>query len=61
MNLKKKNILIINTHPDNESFNFSLAHAYQTGAEKAGATLQVINLRELKFTLNLQFGYRKRT
>ncbi|MGB0838525.1 MAG: NAD(P)H-dependent oxidoreductase [Chitinophagales bacterium] len=56
-----KNILLINGHPDKESYNFALAAAYQKGAESSGANLQIINIRDLDFNPNLQFGYRKRT
>ncbi|WP_417602554.1 NAD(P)H-dependent oxidoreductase [Owenweeksia hongkongensis] len=56
-----KKVLIINGHPDKESFNFALAEAYQKGAEKSDAEVQVINIRDLSFNPNLQFGYRKRT
>ena len=56
-----KKILIINGHPDKESFNFALSSAYQKGAESSHAEIQVINIRNLKFNPNLQFGYRKRT
>ena len=59
MNTKK--ILIINGHPDKESYNFALADAYLKGAQKVGAEVQVINIRDLSFNPNLQFGYRKRT
>ncbi|MFC2186578.1 NAD(P)H-dependent oxidoreductase [Fulvivirgaceae bacterium LMO-SS25] len=55
-----KKILIINGHPDKESFNFALAEAYKKGAEKSGAEVKEINIRELKFNPNLEFGYRKR-
>ncbi|SFT95050.1 Putative NADPH-quinone reductase (modulator of drug activity B) [Algoriphagus locisalis] len=54
-------ILIINGHPDAESFNFALSEAYKKGAAKAGAEIKQINIRELDFNPNLQFGYRKRT
>lgn len=56
-----KKILLINGHPDAESYNFALARAYRTGAEKSGAEFREINIRELEFNPNLQFGYRKRT
>ncbi len=56
-----KKILIINGHPDKESFNFALADAYRKGAETSGAEVQQINIRELDFNPNLQYGYRKRT
>ncbi|MBT9190487.1 NAD(P)H-dependent oxidoreductase [Zobellia russellii] len=56
-----KNILIINGHPDKESFNFALSKSYKIGAEKSNAEIKEINIRELNFNPNLQFGYRKRT
>ncbi|MEH1008368.1 NAD(P)H-dependent oxidoreductase [Winogradskyella sp. ECml5-4] len=56
-----KNILIINGHPDKESFNFALSKSYKKGAEKSNAEIKEINIRELNFNPNLQFGYRKRT
>lgn len=58
---KARNILIINGHPDKESYNFALSSAYKTGAEAAGANCQEILIRELDFDPNLRFGYRKRT
>jgi len=54
-------ILVINGHPDKESYNFALAKSYKKGAEKSGAEVQEINIGELHFNPNLQFGYRKRT
>ncbi|MCK0126894.1 NAD(P)H-dependent oxidoreductase [Gelidibacter sp. F2691] len=59
--MTKKKILIINGHPDKESFNFGLSEGYRKGAEKTGAEIKEINIRELDFNPNLQFGYRKRT
>lgn len=56
-----KKILIINGHPDQESYNFALAEAYKKGALASGAEVKQINIRELDFNPNLQFGYRKRT
>lgn len=56
-----KRILIINGHPDKESFNYGLAEAYKTGAKRSGAEIQEINISELSFNPNLQYGYRKRT
>ncbi|MRI01414.1 flavodoxin family protein [Kriegella sp. EG-1] len=60
MSISKK-VLLINGHPDKESFNFSLAKAYEKGISKSKASLKIINIRDLKFNPNLQFGYRKRT
>lgn len=56
-----KKILIINGHPDSESFNFSLSEAYKKGALSAGHDVQEIVVRDLTFNPNLEFGYRKRT
>lgn len=55
-----KKILIINGHPDKNSFNRGLAHAYKSGALNQQATIHEINISELDFNPNLQFGYTKR-
>ncbi|MCH7403087.1 NAD(P)H-dependent oxidoreductase [Belliella kenyensis] len=55
-----KKILIINGHPDKKSFNFGLSEAYLKGAKNSGAEVKVINIRELDFNPNLEYGYRKR-
>ncbi len=36
----KKKILVINGHPDEDSFNFGIAKAYKHGAEKLGAEIK---------------------
>lgn len=54
-----KKILIINGHPNEESFNFALSEAYKKGALENGAKVDVINIKDLKFNLNLEFGYKK--
>lgn len=59
--MNQKKILVINGHPDKESYNFALSQAYQKGATMSNADVQIINIRELDFNPNLQFGYRKRT
>ena len=56
-----KNILIINAHPDAESFGNAMADAYENGVKEMGARSQRLNLHELKFSMNLEHGYRKRT
>ena len=56
----KKNILIINGHPNKESFNYALATAYQQGALKSKAQVDVIHIGEVDFNPNLQYGYTKR-
>ncbi|WP_433901200.1 NAD(P)H-dependent oxidoreductase [Sphingobacterium puteale] len=57
----KKKILVLNGHPNRESFNFGIAAAYKKGAEEAGAEVRSINIADLNFNPNLQFGYQKRT
>lgn len=56
-----KKILIINGHPDKESFCFALAQSYKKGAVTSGAEVKEIIISDLRFNPNLQFGYRKRT
>jgi len=56
-----KNILIINGHPDPKSFNQGLANSYAKGAQAGGHQVTVLNLHELDFRLNLEFGYREKT
>jgi len=56
-----KKILIVNGHPDKESFNYVLSEAYKKGANTANAVIKEINIRELEFNPNLQYGYRMRT
>lgn len=56
-----KKILVINGHPDKESFNYALFQAYKKGVEKSEAEFREIQISELNFNPNLQFGYRKRT
>lgn len=56
-----RKIILLNGHPDKESFNFALAKAYAKGIEKSQAELEVINIRDLEFNPNLEYGYRKRT
>ena len=56
-----KNILIINAHPDAESFGNAIADAYENGVKEMGAKSQRLNLHELNFSMNLQHGYRKQT
>ncbi len=56
-----KNVLIINGHPDKLSFNHALSAAYKEGASKTSAIISEINIGDLKFNPNLEFGYRRRT
>jgi len=55
-----KRILIINGHPDGESFNYGLADAYRRGATQTGATVKELAIAELQFDPILRYGYRKR-
>jgi len=56
-----KKILIINGHPNKNSFCFAIAEAYKKGASVLGAEVKEIIIRDLKFNPNLEFGYEKRT
>jgi len=56
-----KKILIINGHPNKESFCFGLADGYKKGALNSQATVKEIIIRDLTFNPNLAFGYQKRT
>lgn len=55
-----KNVLIINGHPDKESFNYALAGAYTEGLSQTAVTHDYINIADLKFNPNLTYGYRQR-
>ncbi|WP_338814312.1 NAD(P)H-dependent oxidoreductase [Bernardetia sp. Wsw4-3y2] len=57
----KKKILIINGHPNKDSFNFGIAQAYKEGAENSQAEIKEIVVSELNFNPNLKYGYQKRT
>ena len=48
--LNNNNILIINGHPDKDSFNYVLSNAYYEEAINAGANVRVINITDLNFT-----------
>lgn len=54
-----KNILIINGHPDRESFNWALAQAYKNAALGNNADIESINLIDLDFDPVLKYGYRR--
>lgn len=56
-----KKILIINGHPNSESFDFAIAEAYKNGVIKSGAPVETITIAQLQFNPNLKFGYQKRT
>ena len=50
--------MIINGHPDKESFCFALAESYKKGADTA-ADCKLVHLIDLKFNPILTYGYRK--
>lgn len=54
-----KKILVINGHPDKESFCFALAESYKNGADSTSSICKLIHLIDLKFNPILTFGYRK--
>lgn len=56
-----KKILVINGHPNKESFNFGIAESYKKGAIASGAEIKEIIIAKLNFNPNLQFGYQKIT
>ena len=51
-----KKILIINGHPNSDSYNFGLFEAYKKGALTSGADIKEIVIKDLVFNPNLQFG-----
>jgi NAD(P)H dehydrogenase (quinone) len=55
-----KKILIINGHPNRDSFNFALAEFYKNGVESQGVEVKEIVISELNFNPSLSFGYQKR-
>lgn len=52
-----KNVLVILGHPSKESLCGALAEEYQSGAKKAGHTIETIHLGSLKFDPILRGGY----
>jgi putative NADPH-quinone reductase len=56
-----KKVLIINGHPDKQSFCNELALRYKKGADSDGAECRLVNLTDLKFNPSLANGFRQRT
>lgn len=56
-----RKILIIQGHPDPESYNRALHYSYKKGAINTGAEVREIFVGDLSFEVNLKYGYRKRT
>ena len=53
-----KKVFILLGHPDDDSFNCTLADEYQHGAEEAGHEVRRMNLGEMRFDPILRHGYR---
>lgn len=54
-----KKILIINGHPNPDSFNFAIADEYQKGAAASGAVIETITIASLNFNPNLKLVIKK--
>jgi putative NADPH-quinone reductase len=54
-----KKTLIINGHPDKESFCFAIAESYKKGADSSGSDCKLVHLIDLDFNPILTFGYRE--
>ena len=61
MSKRRQRILIVNGHPDPESYCAALHAAYKDGALASGAEVRDLVIRELSFNMSLEHGYRKRT
>ncbi|MGR3811363.1 NAD(P)H-dependent oxidoreductase [Jiulongibacter sp. NS-SX5] len=55
-----KKVLVIQAHPDPESYCQALGESYVRGI-KTHSEVKVLYIRNLDFNPNLKFGYRKRT
>ena len=55
-----KKVVVINGHPNKESFNSAIAHSYMSSALSLGSQVRYIAIGELDFNPNLQFGYQQR-
>lgn len=56
-----KKVLIINGHPDNESFCHALHASYKKGSLSSGNEVKELSLADMVFNPILMHGYRKRT
>lgn len=54
----EKRILVLDGNPLTDSFCAALANAYADGAQAAGAQVQLLRLRDLRFDPILHAGYR---
>jgi NAD(P)H dehydrogenase (quinone) len=55
----KKNILIIQGHPNKDSLSSEILNAYRESAEQSGAEVRAIIVRELEFQPVLFLGYKR--
>lgn len=56
-----KKVLIINGHPNKESYCSALIKAYSNGSATAGNEVVLLNLYDLKFNINFEGTYNKET
>lgn len=54
------NVTVINGHPNEKSLCNAFANAYLESSKSIGNNVKEINLSQLKFNPNLQWGYQKR-
>ena len=52
-----KKILVINGHPNKESFCNAIAESYHKASAANGNEVELVHLRDLKFDLNLSNGF----
>jgi len=55
-----KSIVIINGHPNKNSFNYALSTSYFEGASSSNTTISQINITDLTFNPSLEHGYQQR-
>jgi NAD(P)H dehydrogenase (quinone) len=56
-----KKVLIINAHPNKESYNEALAQEYYKGSLASKNEVELISLRDLQFDYNLTGGFHSKT
>lgn len=57
--MNKKEILVIDAHPDSESYCVAVSESYYEGAKQAGHSIKKLVIRDLVFDPILHYGYRK--
>lgn len=55
-----KKVLLINGHPNPDSFNYALSDAYELGVKQHTTAIQRIDITKLTFDPNLKYGYHKK-